>query len=179
MPPVNNALILTALGKGSPDLFERLTKAVLDQDCLVLHSRMNALGGSLSISLLIQGNWNTLAKLENTLPGLEKSLGLAILSERTEEHRPETQALPYQIEVVSMSHPANLYSLAKFFAQWNIGIEQMSSDVLPAPHTQTQMFSLDMIVAVPANVHIATLREEFLDLCDSLNLDAVMEPIKS
>ncbi|RLA34484.1 MAG: glycine cleavage system protein R, partial [Gammaproteobacteria bacterium] len=27
--------------------------------------------------------------------------------------------------------------------------------------------------------HIGTLREEFLDHCDQLNLDAVMEPIKS
>jgi len=27
-------------------------------------------------------------------------------------------------------------------------------------------------------MHIAMLREEFLDFCDELNLDAVLEPIK-
>lgn len=178
MPPVNNALILSAIGKGSPDLLERLSKAVLDLDCSVLNSRISALGGSFSVLMLIQGNWNTLAKLENALPALGKQLGLAIHFERTEEHRPDTEALPYQVEVVAMNHPANLYSLAKFFAHWEIGIEQMTTNVLTAAHTGAQMFSLEMIMAVPASIHIASLREEFLDLCDSLNLDAVMEPVK-
>jgi glycine cleavage system transcriptional repressor len=31
---------------------------------------------------------------------------------------------------------------------------------------------------VPANVHILSLREEFLDFCDDLNIDAILEPIK-
>jgi glycine cleavage system transcriptional repressor len=178
MPPVNNALILTALGKCGPDLLERLTKAVLDQDCAVRNSRISALGGSLGIIMLVQGNWNTLAKLENALPSVARQLGLAIQFERTEEYRPETEALPYQIEVVALNHPASLYNLMKFFAQWDTSIEHLVTNVLPAPHTGAQMFSLDMIIAVPASIHVATLRDAFLDLCDSLNLDAVMEPVK-
>ena len=35
-----------------------------------------------------------------------------------------------------------------------------------------------LAIGIPANTHIALLREEFLDFCDDLNLDAVMEPIK-
>jgi glycine cleavage system transcriptional repressor len=35
-----------------------------------------------------------------------------------------------------------------------------------------------MIIDVPAHVQISQLREDFLDLCDEDNLDAVMEPIK-
>jgi glycine cleavage system transcriptional repressor len=27
-------------------------------------------------------------------------------------------------------------------------------------------------------VHIAALREEFMDFCDQLNVDAIMEPVK-
>ncbi len=41
------------------------------------------------------------------------------------------------------------------------------------------MFSVQMIVNVPSRLHLAHLREEFMDLCDSLNLDAIMEPVKS
>jgi glycine cleavage system transcriptional repressor len=36
-----------------------------------------------------------------------------------------------------------------------------------------------MIVNVPSRIHVAQLREEFLELCDSLNLDAILEPVKS
>jgi len=35
-----------------------------------------------------------------------------------------------------------------------------------------------MTLDVPADTHIAGLREEFLDFCDRLNLDAVIEPVK-
>ena len=47
-----------------------------------------------------------------------------------------------------------------------------------APHTGTPMISVNLAIGIPANTHIALLREEFLDFCDDLNLDAVMEPIK-
>ena len=38
--------------------------------------------------------------------------------------------------------------------------------------------TLHMSLAIPASTHIATLREDFMILCDELNLDAVLEPIK-
>ena len=40
------------------------------------------------------------------------------------------------------------------------------------------MFSLHVTISVPTNTSIAALRGEFMDLCDQLNLDAVMEPVK-
>jgi glycine cleavage system transcriptional repressor len=41
------------------------------------------------------------------------------------------------------------------------------------------MFTVHMTVDIPASLQISTLREEFMDVCDQLNLDAVMEPVKS
>jgi glycine cleavage system transcriptional repressor len=35
-----------------------------------------------------------------------------------------------------------------------------------------------MTISVPTNVSIAGLRGEFMDFCDHLNLDAIMEPVK-
>jgi glycine cleavage system transcriptional repressor len=40
------------------------------------------------------------------------------------------------------------------------------------------MFSVHMTVGIPSEMHIAGLREEFMDYCDALNLDAVLEPLK-
>jgi glycine cleavage system transcriptional repressor len=40
------------------------------------------------------------------------------------------------------------------------------------------MFSVQMAVNIPATVHISGLREEFMDFCDQLNVDAIMEPVK-
>ena len=40
------------------------------------------------------------------------------------------------------------------------------------------MFAVQMAVNVPSSVHVSQLRDEFLELCDRLNLDAILEPVK-
>ena len=41
------------------------------------------------------------------------------------------------------------------------------------------MFSLRLVINVPSRIHLGVLREEFMDFCDHLNLDAILEPVKS
>ena len=40
------------------------------------------------------------------------------------------------------------------------------------------MFAVHMTLGIPADAHIATLRGDFLDYCDTQNLDATFEPIR-
>jgi glycine cleavage system transcriptional repressor len=40
------------------------------------------------------------------------------------------------------------------------------------------MFAIHMSVGIPASMPIGPLRDEFMNFCDSMNLDAVLEPIK-
>jgi glycine cleavage system transcriptional repressor len=55
----------------------------------------------------------------------------------------------------------------------------LSTRSYAAAHTGAPMFSVQMIVNVPSRLHIGVLREEFMDFCDHLNLDAIFEPVKS
>jgi glycine cleavage system transcriptional repressor len=87
--------------------------------------------------------------------------------------------VPYSINVVAMDHPGIVHNLANFFALRGINIEELSTDTYPAPHTGTTMFSVNMTVGIPADTHIPTLRGDFLDHCDSLNLDAIFEPSRT
>ena len=41
------------------------------------------------------------------------------------------------------------------------------------------MFSMQMFINIPAGVPISGIREEFMEFCDRLNLDAIMEPVKT
>lgn len=47
-----------------------------------------------------------------------------------------------------------------------------------APYTGVPLFSVNIIIHLPINLSIVTLREQFMELCDSLNLDAVLEPVR-
>ncbi|MCP4996381.1 MAG: glycine cleavage system protein R [Gammaproteobacteria bacterium] len=173
-----NYLIISALGKDQPGIVDRLSKAVLDGGGNVADSRMTVLGGEFAILLMIEGNWNTLAKLEDALPGIGQQLDLTIIARRTEQRGSHTETLPYGVEVVAMDHPGIVHHLASFFSERNINIEDMLTNSYAAPHTGTPMFSVQMAVGIPSNTHISTLREEFMEFCDNMNLDAVLEPMK-
>ena len=171
-------LVISALGEDRPGIVNRLSKVLLDQGCNIEDSRMTVLGGEFAIMLLVEGKWNTLAKVENILPELERQLGMTIIAKRTGERATGKNLLPYGVDVVAMDHPGIVNNLAEFFAERNINIEDMSTSSYAAAHTGTPMFSVRMTVGIPSDIHIAGLREEFMDYCDDLNLDAVLEPLK-
>jgi glycine cleavage system transcriptional repressor len=54
----------------------------------------------------------------------------------------------------------------------------MSSMRYQAMQTGADMFQAQLTVGIPADTRIAELRDEFMELCDGLNLDAVMDPVK-
>ena len=103
---------------------------------------------------------------------------MTIIAKRTGERAGGKNLLPYAVDVVSMDHPGIVNNLAGFFADRGINIEDMATSTYAAAHTGTPMFSVHMTVGIPADMHIGGLREEFMDYCDGLNLDAVLEPLK-
>ena len=175
---MSNQLVIAAIGEDRPGLVDALSGWILDSGCNIADSRMTVLGGEFAVLLLAEGQWNRLAKLEDQREQVQSKLGMIITLKRTEEKRPEGAFLPYAVDVVALDHPGIVHNLASFFSQRNINIQDLSTASYAAAHTGTQMFSVHMSLDVPADTHIAALREEFLDFCDHLNLDAVIEPVK-
>jgi glycine cleavage system transcriptional repressor len=54
----------------------------------------------------------------------------------------------------------------------------MNTSSYAAAHTGTQMFAVRMTVGIPSDLQISGMRDEFMEFCDSMNLDAVLEPVK-
>jgi len=172
----NDYLVITAAGEDQVGLVERFSSKITESGCNIEQSRMVVLGGQFAILVLVSGPWNALSKLETQLEPLGVQLGLSIVVKRTRARELTQPVLPYHVEVVALDHPGIVHNLAKFFSRFGINIEELSTDTYPAPHTGTQMFSVQMEVGVPAKTHIPTLRGEFFDYCDDLNLDATFEP---
>ena len=174
----NNQLVLSALGEDKPGLIDELSRCVMNSGCSILDSRMVVLGGNFALLLQVGGNWNNIAKLENQLAGLESSLGLTITSQRTAGRTGGDDVLPYGVDVVALDQPGIVHNLATFFSQRQINIQEMMTACYPAAPSGTPMFSVHMSVDIPASTQISSLREEFMEFCDQLNLDAVIEPVK-
>lgn len=179
LPQPKTYLVISVVGQDRPGIVRELSHVIAEQGCNIEDSRMAVLGGEFAAIILVEGRWNTLAKIENALPELSRSLDLTLFAKRTGPRPTDRSLLPYAVEAVSMDHPGIVHSLADFFAARDINIEEMATHAYPAPHTGTPMFSVHMTVGIPAGTHIAGLREEFMDTCDAMNLDAVLEPFKS
>jgi len=171
-----NYLVISALGKDRSGIVDELSKAILDIGCNIADSRMTVLGGEFAILLMVEGNWNTLGKLEEAIPALEQQLDLTVIVKRTEGRDRAGPSLPYVVDVVSLDHPGIVHQLANFFSKRKINIEDMATTSYAAPHTGTVMFSVHMTVGIPADIHIASLRDDFMEFCDAINLDAIIEP---
>jgi len=175
---MSNQLVIAAVGEDRPGLVDALSGWILDSGCGIADSRMTILGGEFAVLLLAEGPWNSLAKLEDQAEQIQAKLGMTITLKRTSGKRAAGAFLPYAVDVVALDHPGIVHNLASFFSQRSINIQDLSTASYAAAHTGTHMFSVHMSLDVPANTHIAGLREEFLDFCDHLNLDAVIEPLK-
>ena len=175
---MDKQLVIAALGEDQPGLVDRLSGWVLESGCSIADSRMTVLGGEFAVLLLVAGNWNSLAKLESQCDAMQDQLGMTLNIKRTDPKPAEGDFLPYGVDVVALDHPGIVHNLANFFSQRSINIQDLSTSSYAAAHTGTQMFAVHMTLDVPADTHIASLREEFLDFCDRLNLDAVIEPVK-
>jgi glycine cleavage system transcriptional repressor len=172
-------IVISALGSDRTGLIHDLTRVVLDCAGNIVDSRMSAFGNEFAMLLLVSGNWHTLAKLETELKKLSEATGITVSMRRTEQRAPRKDVVTYTVDVVCLDQPGIVHHLSGFFSARGIDIADLNTRSYAAAHTGAPMFSVQMLVHIPAKVHIASLREEFMDLCDQLNLDAILEPVKA
>jgi glycine cleavage system transcriptional repressor len=172
-------IVLSAVGTDRSGVVKDISKVILDCGGNIEESRMAALGAEFAVLLLISGNWHTLTKLEKALDGLTRQHELTINIKKTGERGDQVDCLPYGVDVVCLDQPGIVFHLSEFFAARNIEIADLATRKYAAAHTGAPMFSVQMTVNVPGTAPIAQLRDEFLDLCEQLNLDSILEPIKA
>ncbi len=144
----------------------------------MVDAHLTTVGRDVSVTALAIGSWDAIAKLEAQMAKLEREEGLKLVWYRTGPKAMQSNLLPYIVEVVAADKPGILFNLADFFDRQGITIENMHSSRYRAMQTGAEMFTAQLTIGVPADTHIAALRDDFLEFCDALNLDAIMDPMK-
>lgn len=173
-----NYLLINAFAAHTHSPLVAITKRITDAGCNLAEARVASVGQEVSVLVLAQGAWDAIAKLESSLARLERDEQVRLMHFRTGPKPGQTNLLPYVVEVVAADKAGILYQLAEFFLHHNISIEQLQSTRYRAMHTGADMFSAQLTVGIPSTTHIAALRDDFLEFCDGLNLDAIMDPMK-
>jgi glycine cleavage system transcriptional repressor len=171
-------LAIIALGNNQPRFLAEILPAIRDCKCNLLELRSSRLAQSNAAYLLVQGNWNQIAKIENTLEVLQKRMEIKIHSIRPDQNHKYKECVPYSLETISQDRDNVVESLITFLFERGIEIEEVTGSSYQAPYIQTAVFSTKFVLLIPPEIHLLSLREEFLDFCDQLNIDAILEPIK-
>jgi len=176
---MSQLIVISAVGTDRTGVVQDLTKVIMSCGGNIEESRMTTLGSEFAMLLLVSGNWHTLSRLQQGLDKLCENGQLTVAIRKTDAKPPSQNRMPYAVDVVALDQQGIVFNLANFFASRDIEIADLATRSYPAAHTGAPMFAVQMAINVPASVHIAQLREEFLDVCDRLNLDAILEPVKS
>ncbi|WAR46384.1 glycine cleavage system protein R [Methylomonas rapida] len=174
-------LAITVLGSRTDTFVAELLSAINSCQCSVLELRTSNLTEITAVYVLLDGNWNHVAKLEGLLDILRNRFQMQISLLRPEElavAQDVQEGVPYTLETISMEKKDLLYAVTSFLLDRGVVIDEISANLHPALMFSNQIFSTRFTLLVPPNVRILSLREEFLDFCDGLNIDAILEPIK-
>ena len=169
LPLRDQYLLISATGRDPLELTNVICRACQENRCSVISSRLTRHGQA-------GGSWDALARLEGSLTSLAKRHDLQLTHTRSEDEEERPQALPYIVYVSALYRPDILAELCQFFANHQIGLENITYDTYQAPQTDTTMLNATITVTLLASTQINWLRDQFLDFADSLNLDALIEP---
>lgn len=174
---------ITVLGNRNDQVMIDILAAISTCQCSILELRTANLTRLVSAHMLVEGSWNRVAKLENLLETLKvrHEVSLCLLRPadgESELHNPSEEGVPYSLETISMEKQDLLYAIASFLIEHGILLEEIAANRYQAMFFNNTVFSSKFVLMVPADVKILSFREEFLDFCDSLNIDAIFEPIK-
>ena len=78
-------LAITVLGNNQINFIGEILPVVRDCNCNIVEIRSSHLGQSAAAYLLIQGNWNQIAKFENTLDNIQKRLEIKVHTLRPDQ----------------------------------------------------------------------------------------------
>ena len=176
---MSQLIVLSVLGTDRPGIVKEISKSILDCGGNIEESRMTSLGAEFAVLMLISGNWHTPTKLEKALDELGKEHNLSINLKKTGARNDREDCIPYGVDVICLDQAGIVFNLSEFFASRDIEISDLVTRRYAAPHTGAPMFSVQMTVSIPASAPIGQLRDDFHDLCEQLNLDSILEPIKA
>lgn len=179
MPEIRKHLCLVALGANRDRLAADFVNAIARRGCNITDCRITPLGSHFAASLMLSGNWSAMAKMESALPGIAEGLGLTIQYQHGHPNGSAREYRPYSAEIIAAQQPRLLGVLLDFFDSQGVQIVEVSAQDYNSGLTGADMCTVHLALHVPLSQHPQLLRDSFMDLCDELQADGLLDPIKT
>ena len=168
-------LVITAVGPDRPGLVRDLSGHIHASGANLADSRMVNLRGHFALLVLVEGGPEVLEKTREKLRSTASEMGLTITFAEEPAAAPRA-GVPFRLKSYSMDQPGIVHKVTSFLQEQGINIEELESKLDSAPFMGTSIFTMEVLLSVPAAVSVKDLRRSLEDLGGTLNCDIDLEP---
>jgi glycine cleavage system transcriptional repressor len=164
--------VLTGIGRDRHGLAEEVSEFIVERGGSVDVSYMVNLNGYFAFVVLIAGSETAAAAITSDMHLLEARSSVqtrAVLVDRLPTETGDN--ILYRLTGSSLDQAGLVHNVADALRQLEINIETMETRTEQSPFTGTTIFSMNLLIAAPAEVALTELHRELGRTCDPLNID--------
>lgn len=172
---MSHELVVTAVGPDRPGIASDFTGHVHAAGANLADSRMVNLRGHFALLALVEGDMGALESLKGRLRAAASSLGLTF--EFSAAPRADARkGVPFRLKTYSMDQPGIVHKVTTFLREQHINVEELETRLESAPFMGTPVFTMELVMLVPASASVKALRHALEELGDTLNCDIDLDP---
>ncbi|WP_409422515.1 ACT domain-containing protein [Pseudaeromonas sp. ZJS20] len=157
-------LVVTAMGRDRPAVAHALIAFVSQCGCNIVDSQLAILGQEFTLSLLLSGDWNALARLESTLPEEAQKLALITLIKRTQQAEPAPDRPSATAVLLVPDSPGLISRLTDFIRRQGWDIRALQSVTL----SEQQLLRAGVVIRLPAQADLPQAAHAFKAFAQTL-----------
>ncbi|MBT4885141.1 MAG: hypothetical protein HON55_03195 [Legionellales bacterium] len=135
-----------------------------------------------SITLFnIIGSWNNINKIEGALAKISQENANNVISSTISELKnknDEQKYIHYHVNVVAADDLMVMPEIMRFCSLNDIVIDHINLDNYINSERQIPLLVINAKVAIEHKMSLSDIREQFIILCDNLNVDGILDPIR-
>jgi glycine cleavage system regulatory protein len=160
-----------------PGVVDRVTAVAVAHGANWEESRMTRLGGDFAGIVRLAVAEERAEELMAALRALADD-ETSISARLTREHAdpPRQDRVPYVLRLTGADHEGIVSQVARYLAQHGVNVEDLETDVVPAPVSGTPLFRMEALLLAPSGVGLNDLRARLRDIGEELAVDIEVEP---
>lgn len=173
-------LAVVMLYTADQPILEEVFQLIADGEFTIADARVVAKASELSsLSLLLSGSWNQLARFESRFSILERRYNFHALVRRSNPKPYPKSALPYIAYIIALDTPDVVSCIIGFLTRSQVQLNELNTIAYEAPITHTNMLGISLAFLLPSESSVSDFREHLIIFCDEHNFEVTMEPQKN
>lgn len=172
-------LVVTAVGPDRPGIASDFAGHVHAAGANLADTRMVNLRGQFALLALVEGTAAAIEEVKKRLREAAPKIGLSIeFASSTAKDKTATPrgGVPFRLKTYSMDQPGIVHRVTSYLREHGVNVEELTTRLESAPFMGTPVFTMEILMLVPKEVNVRSLRGALEELADSLNCDVDIEP---